>query len=170
MNFLSQFSRSAWYWLGLLLLTITLEGTALYFQYYLEELPCLLCIHVRIIVLGLFVVALYGLFARCCKWSRSLAHFLVIGFSLGLLERAWQLYSVENGEGGLGSCTMELGLPSWFALDKWLPSVFEVKTTCGYTPELLFQVTMAESLLVLSAVLAIMSIVLFLTTLFDTPK
>jgi disulfide bond formation protein DsbB len=45
---------------------------------------------------------------------------------------------------------MKLGFPDWIALDKWLPSVFEPWEPCGYTPELLFGITMAEGLIVVS--------------------
>lgn len=47
----------------------------------------------------------------------------------------------------MGSCSFDLGLPSWLALDKWMPLIFKVQTTCGYTPELAFGVSMAEVLL-----------------------
>jgi disulfide bond formation protein DsbB len=59
---------------------------------------------------------------------------------------------------------MDLGMPPWFALDQWLPSVFEVQTSCGYTPLILFQISMAEALLVISVVLLIMSATLFVTS------
>ncbi len=167
MNKLTYFAYSRWYWGGLLLLTLGLEATALFYQYYLEEPPCVLCIQVRIWVLTLFIVALYGFFLNCCRWSCAMAHFLTLGISIALLNRAWHLYQIENGGGGIGSCTMELGLPSWFALDKWFPAFFEVQTTCGYTPEIFFTITMAESLLALFVVLLIVSTTLFLITILN---
>ena len=56
---------------------------------------------------------------------------------------------------------MELGMPAWFALDKWFPAIFEVQTSCGYTPIIFFNITMAEILLVVSALLVIMATALF---------
>jgi disulfide bond formation protein DsbB len=55
-------------------------------------------------------------------------------------------------------------MPAWFALDKWLPSVFEVQTACGYTPIVLFEISMAEALLVISIVLLIISATLFVSS------
>jgi len=39
-----------------------------------------------------------------------------------------------------------------------------VQTSCGYTPLILFQISMAEALLVISVVLLIMSATLFVTS------
>lgn len=63
------------------------------------------------------------------------------------------------------SCTEDSGLPAWFALDKWFPLVFEVHEPCGYTPELLFGITMAEGLVVLSVVLVVVSVVFTIAAL-----
>jgi disulfide bond formation protein DsbB len=85
---------------------------------------------------------------------------LVMGW---LVERSWQVLAVERGW-IFGDCDMDLGMPSWFALDSWLPSVFEVQTSCGYTPILLLGITMAEALLVISSLLLIISATLFVTS------
>jgi disulfide bond formation protein DsbB len=63
-----------------------------------------------------------------------------------MLERSWYLYQLENGIGE-GSCQFFLGFPEWFALDQWFPFLFEVRNLCGYTPELLFGISMAEGLI-----------------------
>ena len=66
-----------------------------------------------------------------------------------------------------GDCTMDLGMPSWLswlALDKWLPWLFEVQTTCGYTPLIAFNITMAETLLVFSVLLVIAGVTIFLAS------
>ena len=80
-----------------------------------------------------------------------------------LVERSWQVLAVERAW-VFGDCDMDLDMPAWFALDKWLPSVFEVQTSCGYTPFVLFEITMAEALLVISIVLLIISSILFVSS------
>ena len=55
-----NFSENKWYWLGLWVLSICFEVVALFYQYSLEYAPCVLYIHVRIWVLGIFVVSLLG--------------------------------------------------------------------------------------------------------------
>ena len=155
MNKLLQASRSAYYWLFLLVTALVVEAVALYFQYVLDEWPCVLCIHVRIWLAALLFVALFGFWARNKNTLSILAYLMVTGIAIGLFERSWILLGVERGT-IFGACSMDSGLPAWFALDKWFPLLFEVQASCGYTPELLFGITMAESLFVLSLVLLLL--------------
>lgn len=164
LNILNSFSRSVWYWLLLILLGIAMEGTALFYQYGLEYSPCVLCIHVRIWVLGMIVAALAGLLLRHSRLSRTLMHLVMTAILVGLLERSWQLLGTERGT-IIGSCGMESGLPGWFALDAWFPLMFKVWEACGYTPELLFGVTMAEALLVLSSSLLLLSVIMSIASI-----
>lgn len=82
---------------------------------------------------------------------------------IGFVERSWQTLAVERGW-IFGDCNMESGLPPWFALDKWFPALFEVKTSCGYTPFIIFQISLAEVLMVVSSGLLITSLVLFIAS------
>ncbi len=159
MHKLFELGRHRFYWLGLLLLGILFEATALLYQHVLDYPPCVMCIQVRLWVLGLILLALFGFVVRRSRVSCALAHLLVAGIMAGMLERAWQLLGTERGF-IISTCGFDLGLPSWLALDRWWPAVFEVKTTCGYTPELLFGITMAEALLVMSSVLLVVSLLL----------
>lgn len=144
------------YWILLIILGLSLEFVALYYQYILDEWPCVLCIHVRIWVLGFTLLALVGLFSRKIRLLCIITHSAVTFMMAGLLERSYVLLGVEQGT-IIGGCDMESGLPAWFALDKWFPVLFEIKTACGYTPELVFGITMAEALLVLSFVMLFIS-------------
>ncbi|VAW64265.1 Periplasmic thiol:disulfide oxidoreductase DsbB, required for DsbA reoxidation [hydrothermal vent metagenome] len=152
-------SNSRWYWIFLLFTGITLEASALFYQYVLGEPPCVLCIHVRIWVLGMVSLSLLALILRKFKAGLLAAHILMTLIMTGLFERSYQLLGVERGF-IFGSCSMDSGLPPWFSLDSWLPYVFKIWAACGYTPELLFGITMAEALIVLSAVLFLISCIL----------
>ena len=66
-----------------------------------------------------------------------------------MVERSYQLLGTERGF-VFGDCGFELGLPSWLAIDVWIPSIYRIETSCGYTPELIFGITMAEFLMVFS--------------------
>ena len=159
---LFNFSEKKDYWLILFILSICLEVSALFYQYVLDYLPCVLCIHVRIWVLGLFIISLSGiLFYKSWPVLLSL-HVLMTGVMAGLFERSYQLLGTERGF-IYGSCSMESGLPNWFALDEWMPLLFKVWEPCGYTPELFFGVTMAEALIVLSFSLLIISSIFTIT-------
>ena len=163
-NILS-FSEKKWFWLAFLAFCFCLEATALFYQYVLEYQPCVLCIHVRILVLGFISVSLLALAVLKNWYGLLLAHLLIVLLSVGLVERSYQLLGTERGF-ILGSCSMESGLPSWFALDEWFPIIFKVQEPCGYTPELLFGITMAEALIVLSVLLLIVSSVFTLRLIF----
>ncbi len=164
---LDNLAATRWYWLALILLGVSLESLALLYQYVLEYWPCVLCIHVRIWVLGLVAAALTGLMLRRRRTGRGIGHLLVFVISVGLLERSWKLIAIERGFAVDGECNFDAGLPEWFALDQWFPAMFKVWEACGYTPELLFGVTMAEALLVLSIALVATG-VLFIAALLTT--
>ncbi len=157
LNRLYSVARGAPYWACLILLALALEGVALFYQYRLDYPPCVLCIHVRVWVLGLVFVGVLGLMLRHLRGMLVLAQLLVTGIGAGMLERSLKLLGTERGTLE-GSCAMESGLPPWFALDQWFPSVFQVMEPCGYTPELLFGITMAEALVVFSAALFLLGL------------
>ena len=162
-SLLINLSSQRRYWALLILVGIALEAGALYYQYVLDEWPCVLCIQVRILVVAFVLIGVLAIF---CTGSMPAMRFfhglnsLVMGW---LVERSWQTLAVERGW-VFGDCTMDLGMPTWFALDSWLPSVFEVQASCGYTPILLLGITMAEALLVISVVLLIISAALFVSS------
>ncbi|BCO32204.1 hypothetical protein TspCOW1_23070 [Thiohalobacter sp. COW1] len=162
---LNRIGTSAFYWLALLVLVLLLEGVALFYQYRLDYWPCVLCIHVRIWLAALGLLALLMLALRRLRGGALLGHLTTAGIGLGLLERAWLLLGTERGFIEDAGCGMDLGLPAWLALDDWLPWLFEVQTSCGYTPELPLGITMAEALLAFSAALTLLGLGLALATL-----
>ena len=162
-EFISNLSQRRVYWIFLILFGLALEAAALYYQYALDEWPCVLCIHVRILVLAFILVGICALFLNPLTIARRLLHGINTLIMLWLVERSYQVLAVERGW-VFGDCDMELGMPAWFALDKWLPAVFEVQTSCGYTPYIVFKITMAETLMVTSIGLFLVSLTLFITS------
>ena len=156
MRILKLFSQSKWYWVLILVGGLALEAGALYYQYVLDEWPCVLCIHVRIWVMGFILLAILALLIRHSGWGTRVFHLINSLLMLGFVERSWQVLAVERGW-VFGDCTMDAGLPAWFALDKWFPLIFEVQTSCGYTPFIIFKITMAEMLMVISISLLLLS-------------
>ena len=152
--------KSAWFWLGLIAICIAMESIALYYQYGLDYGPCVLCIHIRIWIAALLLIAIFGLiFRKNYCLSKLLLGSATIA-SIGMFERSWKTLGVERGW-IVEACSLESGLPNWFALDAWFPYLFEIWEACGYTPELILNITMAEGLVAISAVLSM----LILTTL-----
>ncbi len=151
------------YWVALVILGIALELAALYYQYVLDEWPCVLCIHVRIWIAAFILVGIAALALHRYTAARRVCHGLSLLAMAGLLERSYQLLAVERGW-IFGDCAMELGMPAWFAIDKWFPWIFEVQTSCGYTPLILFNISMAEVLIVFSVLIVILSLALFVAS------
>ena len=166
---LRNMSHSHWYWSAYIVAVLILLTAALYFQFVREELPCLMCIQVRLLVSLLVIVAFAGLFSRHNRAINSIAHLSVVMIAAGLTERSYQLLGTERGF-VFGDCGFDLGLPGWFAIEDWLPWLYRVETSCGYTPEIIFGITIAESLMVLSVLLLLLSSCIFLASLMRPQK
>jgi len=161
---LAKISSSATYWVLLVVIGLCFEGVALYYQYVLELQPCVMCIQVRIWVMALIFVSLAAVWVRRNVFMNLLAHMLTVVIAIGLLERSYELLGTERGF-TFSDCGLDLGMPAWFALDTWFPAMFKVQTSCGYTPELLFGVTMAEALIVSSAIFLLVSAAMVVSVL-----
>ena len=146
MTTLSQFLQSRWYWLALALFGIALLSVALYYQYALGDEPCQVCIHARLWVVAFTLIALIMLITPQITLVRVVGNLGVLTAAAGLFERARYLYRLENGIGD-GSCQFQLGMPDWFAVDRWMPWLFEVRNLCSFTPEMLLGLSMAETLM-----------------------
>ena len=161
---LSNISLSRWYWLLFIIGSISLMSIALYFQYVRDELPCTMCIQVRLWFSLLVIVSFVGLLLRKNRVVNLLAQLSVVVIASGLAERSYLLLGTERGF-VFASCGVDLGLPAWFAIENWLPWIYRVETSCGYTPEVIFGITMAESLMVLSVLLLIVSCCVLLASI-----
>lgn len=166
LDWLTRLGQQRLYWAGLVLLGLALEAAALYYQYALDEWPCVLCIQIRIWILGFILIGIIALFCVHSVHAMRLLHGLSVLVMIGMLERSYQVLAVERGW-VFSDCAMELGMPAWFALDKWFPAIFEVQTSCGYTPYIIFSITMAEVLLVVSVLLVLLTATLFCTSWLD---
>ena len=159
---LQKIAHSRGYWLALAALGLGFIAVALFYQYVLETPPCVLCIQVRIWFAGLILIAIAAsIFNK--RRVRRVAHTMTVLIAAGLLERSYLLLGTERGI-VFRDCGFDLGLPSWLALDTWLPQLFRVETTCGYTPGLLFGITMAQALIVFSALFLVISLALTLAS------
>ena len=149
--------ESRWYWLGLALFGIALLGVALYYQYALGDEPCQVCIHARLWVVASTLIAFIMLITPQIPLLHALGNLGVLIAGAGLYERARYLYRLDNGIGD-GSCQFQLGMPDWFAVDRWVPWLFEVRNLCSFTPEMLFGLSMAETLMGVGAGLSFLAV------------
>ena len=142
------------YWLLLATMGMAMLGIALYYQYALGEEPCQVCIQARLWVVALLLASVGAACLPNNRRTRFWGNTLALLSAAGLGERAWFLYRLENGQGN-GSCEFQLGMPDWFAVDRWFPSLFEVRNLCSFTPDMLFGLSMAEGLLLISGLLIV---------------
>lgn len=161
--------QARWYWLLYITGSLCLLGIALYFQYVREEQPCLMCIQVRLLFTLLIIIAVAGLLTRNHPVVNALINISTVLVALSLTERSYQLLGTERGF-VFSDCGFDLGLPSWLAVDAWLPSLYRVETTCGYTPEILFGITTAEALIVFSILLLLFTCYITLTSMIALKK
>ena len=147
-------NRTAKLWLALLSTSVALEIAALYFQYVLDYGPCILCVQIRAV---LFAVILLAAVALLLPAARKLTSVLLIPCTLTFAWFCYQVLGIERGWFE-GSCTFEPAFPNWIPLHEWLPAVFEPWELCGYTPEILFGITMAETLVGLAGLFLLANI------------
>ena len=165
---LARLSANRGYWLSLVLLSILLLLTALFFQYGLNEPPCIMCIHMRLWVVALCIAALTGMLTTGKPVANLVSQAAAFGIAIGMAERAYMLLGTERGF-IFSDCGFSLGLPQWLALEEWFPALFRIETSCGYTPEIVFGITMAESLMVLSVILVLITGAVLLSGLWTRP-
>ena len=154
MHSVSNVVSSKRYWLLLATVGMAMLGIALYYQYALGEEPCQVCIQARLWVVALLLASVGAACLPNNRRTRLWGNTLALLSAAGLGERAWFLYRLENGQGN-GSCEFQLGMPDWFAVDRWFPSLFEVRNLCSFTPDMLFGLSMAEGLLLISGLLIV---------------
>ena len=157
MSSLTNLLQARWYWAVVAALGFMLLAVALYYQYALGDEPCQVCIHARLWVVAFTLIALIVLVMPQTSPVRVAGNVGVIIAGAGLFERARYLYRLENGIGD-GSCQFQLGMPDWFAVDRWMPWLFEVRNLCSFTPEMLFGLSMAETLMALAAGVCLVAI------------
>ncbi len=154
-------SRSYTYWLMYVMVGLIALAVAMYHQHYLQELPCVVCIQMRLWFSLLIIVSIAGLYLKNYSITRRLTNLSIVLIAVGMIERSYLLLGTERGF-IFSDCGFSLGLPSWFAIEDWLPWLFRIETSCGYTPEVLFGITMAETLMVSSLLIFLTSFCLFI--------
>ena len=155
-NRLKIISHNPLYWWFYICCGFMLLSVALFYHHVLGEQPCLICIQVRLLISLLMIVALIAVFFSRIQRLNSMMHVTTVFIAAGMVERSYQLLGTERGF-VFSDCGFDLGLPAWFAIQEWLPWLYLVETTCGYTPELIMGITMAEALMVLSVVFVVFS-------------
>ncbi len=161
---LQALAQNRFYWLAYIVGGMGLLLVALFYQYVLEEYPCVVCIQIRLWISLLVVVAAGGLLLRNNRLINLFMQLGIVLAAVGFVERSYLLLGTEKGF-IFSDCGFDAGLPAWFAIEQWLPWLYQVEASCGYTPDILFGITMAETLIVLSIALLLLSTSVAIATL-----
>jgi disulfide bond formation protein DsbB len=159
-SYLAVFSQSRLAWLILMLTAVGLEASALYFQYVMLLDPCVMCIYIRVAVLGVFIAGLCGLLAPKV-WIVRFIGMLAWGVSaVWGFKLSFELNDMQVNPSPFSTCSFYPEFPSWMPLDTWLPSVFLPTGMCSEIPWTMFSVSMAQWMMLGFAVYAVALLVM----------
>jgi disulfide bond formation protein DsbB len=162
---LQQFCRSRISWGLLLLSAIGLELAALFFQYGMDLAPCVMCIYIRVAVLGIFLAGLIGML-QPEVWLLRLVG--MVGWAISAvwgLRLAYELNDMQVNPSPFATCSFYPEFPSFMPLDTWLPSVFSPTGMCSDSPWSWLSVSMAQWMMVGFAVYCVIWLLMLLPAL-----
>lgn len=162
-SYFTTIANSSWFWILNIIGGLFLLVVAVYFQHVHNELPCVLCVQIRMWVSLLVVISTMVLFFHKYRLPNIIGHISIFLIAIALTERSYQLLGTERGF-IFSDCGFTSGLPTWFAIEEWLPWLYRIETSCGYTPEVLFGITMAEALMFMSVSLLLLSLIVTLAS------
>jgi disulfide bond formation protein DsbB len=151
-------------WLALAVTGLLLEGTALYFQHVAGLQPCVMCIYIRIAVLGLVAAGLIGAIAPARAVPQALGFVAWGGAATQGLSLSRELIVIQSADpfSFEATCSFLPRFPSWLPLHEWSPAMFmptgsctdDVWTWLGLSMAQWLQGIFVAYLLVLAAVVA----------------
>lgn len=168
MKALQFFTHSRFAWFLLFLSAFSLEGAALYFQYGLGYEPCVMCIYIRVAVLGIMLAGMIGMLMP--KWWI----FRFVGMSLWIVSAVWgtklsfELNTMQVEPNPFATCSFFPDFPKSLPLDKWLPQVFEPTGMCGDATWQFMSVSMVQWMIIVFITYCFIWLAMLLPTL--TPK
>ncbi|WP_241622782.1 disulfide bond formation protein DsbB [Rosenbergiella australiborealis] len=145
---LFSFHRGAW--LLLAAGVLVLELTALGFQYYLDQKPCVLCVYQRAALAGLLLAALVGAIAP----KTPLRLVAIIGWLVAAAKTftlAWEQTQLQLHPPLFATCDFFPRFPQWLPLNHWFPAIFTPTGNCMDKGWELLSMTMAQWLVGISA-------------------
>ena len=170
MKLLSELSTSARPWLLLALSALTLELSALFFQYYMGLAPCIMCIYQRVAIWGIFIAGVIGYIGHQSVWGRFLAY---VSWSIGAI---WGLLiAIEHVEiqpcnSLFYSCEYVPNFPTWLPLHEWLPGLFEATGDCGDINWQFFDYSMPQMMILVFSVYTALLVFILLSRLYFAKK
>jgi disulfide bond formation protein DsbB len=131
-NYLSNITTSQRPWLLLAASALSLELSALFFQYVLDLQPCIMCVYQRLAILAIFSAGTIGTIGHNNIFARILAYALwATGAIWGLIIALEHVEMQDNSGSLFFSCEFIPNFPTWAPLHEWIPFLFEATGDCG---------------------------------------
>lgn len=119
--------------------------TALYFQHFMNLLPCVMCIEERLLIFALAIFSLIPLINPRLVPLRIFAYIGIIVIAYIGFDLADEHVLIQSGEGGfMASCSLYPRLPEWMPLYEWFPSLFMPSGNCGEISWTFMSISMVE--------------------------
>ncbi len=132
MNYLSKITTSQKPWLLLAITAITLELSALFFQYAMGLAPCIMCVYQRLAIFSIIIAGVVGIVGYRFLLLRVLAYlFWGVGSIWGLIIALEHVEMQANSGSLFFSCELVPNFPVWAPLHEWIPFLFEATGDCG---------------------------------------
>ncbi len=114
----------------LALSALGLELSALYYQYFLQLEPCVLCVYERCSVAIIFFAGVVGYINPNMLWLRLSGYMLWAGGAVWGLYLSLKHSGIQVGVIRNSSCEFVANFPSWMPLDRWVPWLFNPTGYC----------------------------------------
>ena len=148
MSQLQLFCRGRLSWGILLISGIFLELSALFFQYGMELAPCVMCIYIRVAVLGIILAGIVGILQPKVWFLRFIGMVGWVVSAVWGFKLAYELNDMQVNPSPFATCSFYPEFPSFMPLDTWLPSVFLPTGMCSDAPWSWLSISMAQWMMV----------------------
>lgn len=169
MQSLNHCSKNRSTWLLLSLTAFALELVALYFHHIILLRPCVLCIYQRCALFGVIAAGLVGAIAPATPLR-------FVGLAIWLYS-AWQglILSVKHTNIQLHpspfvTCDFFVSFPTWFPLDKWLPSVFSASGDCAVRQWHCLSLEMPQWMMIIFGAYLVVAVIILIAPFFRPCK
>lgn len=154
-------------WAILFVTSLGLEVAALYFQYGMDLLPCIMCIYQRTAMYGIVLAGLLVLIANNGLTRMIAFAGWAVSAGWGFLIAREHVEILNASNPFFASCEIVPNFPSFMPLHEWLPWIFEAKGDCTEDSWQFMSMGMADWMSVIFAAYFIVFAVVFICRLLD---
>ena len=168
-DLLAKIDEKRWSWALLALSALSLDLTALYFQYVLKLDPCVLCVYERMAVCGVMFAGVLGCINPKSLYLRLSGYALWAYSSYKGLALAIEHVGVQFPDNPFAS-SCDAFPQFWLPIDKWLPQIFAPMGMCDEINWMFLGWTMPQWLIVCFVIYSIILAAVLLIRLIINKK